>query len=183
MKPVKVGIVGCGNISDIYFTNCQAFEGLEVAACADLILNRAKEKAAKHGVKKACSVKKLLEDKSIEIVVNLTIPKAHGEVALAALHAGKNVYNEKPLAVTREDGLKMLAIAKKKKLRIGVADMAYAWRNGRRHRANKALTYHVLDIMHAFHDASDSGTHVTLSSTCERPAPLPMNLPNNALDR
>jgi len=65
---------------------------------------------------------------------------------------------------------------------IGVADMAYALRTGRRHRANEALTYHVLDLMHAFHDSSDTGQHVTLESVCERPAPLPMNLPPNALD-
>ncbi|HOZ49492.1 MAG TPA: Gfo/Idh/MocA family oxidoreductase, partial [Candidatus Hydrogenedentes bacterium] len=121
MKPVKVGIIGCGNISDIYFTNCRRFENVEVVACADIIATRAKEKAEKHGVPKACSVKKLLADSSIDIVVNLTIPKAHGEVALAALNAGKSVYGEKPLAVTREDGEAMLTLAKEKKLLVGSA--------------------------------------------------------------
>jgi predicted dehydrogenase len=365
-KRVGIGIIGCGNISDIYFQNCRAFEILEVRACADLILDRAKEKAQKHGIPKACSVKQILADKTIEIVVNLTIPKAHGEVALAAVEAGKSVYNEKPLAVTREDGKKMLEIARRKKLLVGgapdtfmgagiqtcrkliddgwigepvaatafmlchgheswhpdpeffykigggpmfdmgpyyltalvsllgpvkrvcgtarvtfpertitsqpksgtvikvdtpthiagvmdfadgavgtivtsfdvwshhmpcieiygttgsmqvpdpngfggtirihragaqswsemphthgygdnargvgVADMAIALRTGRRHRANEALTYHVLDLMHAFHDASATGKYVTMSSTCERPAPMPMNLPPNILD-
>lgn len=359
MKPVKVGIIGCGNISDIYFQNGKLLDGIDIAACADLIPARAKEKAQKHGIPAAGSVKRLLEDKSIEIVANLTIPKAHGEVALAALKAGKHVYNEKPLAVTREDACKMLETAQKKKLLvggapdtfmgagiqtcrkliddgwigepvaaaafmlchgheswhpdpefyyksgggpmfdmgpyyltalinllgpvrrvcgatritfperlitsepkrgttitvdtpthiagvmdfangaigtivtsfdvwhgthpcieiygtagsmqvpdpngfggtprirrvgaenwmevphthgfsqnargIGVADMAHALRTGCRHRANEALTYHVLDLMHAFHEASDAGCYVDLASTCERPAPLPMN--------
>ena len=61
-------------------------------------------KAAEFGIPKACSVDELLADPEIEIVVNLTIPKAHAEVALAALQAGKQCYNEKPLAVSREDG-------------------------------------------------------------------------------
>jgi hypothetical protein len=42
------------------------------------------------------------------------------------------------------------------------------------HRASGALAYHVLDIMHAFHDASDAGKHVDLESTCERPDQLPV---------
>jgi len=121
MKPVKVGIIGCGNICDIYFTKCKSFDILEVIACADLIMSRAQEKAEKHGIPKACTVKKLLADPSIEIVVNLTVPKAHAEIALAALDAGKNVHSEKPLAVTREDGQAVLKLAKEKKLLVGGA--------------------------------------------------------------
>jgi predicted dehydrogenase len=56
---------------------------------------------------------------------------------------------------------------------LGVADMAYALRNGTPHRTNGALAYHVLDIMHAIHDASHEGRHVDLTSTCTIPAPLP----------
>ena len=55
---------------------------------------------------------------------------------------------------------------------LGVADMAYAVRDGRPHRANGGLAYHVLDIMHAVHDASREGRHVELASGCERPEPL-----------
>ncbi|MBI4552194.1 MAG: gfo/Idh/MocA family oxidoreductase, partial [Candidatus Latescibacteria bacterium] len=65
---------------------------------------------------------------------------------------------------------------------VGVADMAYALRSGRPHRANGELAYHVLDIMHAFHDASADGRHVELASTCRRPAPLPLGLAENTLD-
>ncbi|MDQ1257560.1 MAG: hypothetical protein QG656_2166, partial [Candidatus Hydrogenedentes bacterium] len=121
MKPVKVGIIGCGNISDVYFTNGKRFESLDVVACADLIPARAKEKAEKHGVPKAVTVKKLLADPAIEMVINLTIPLAHGEVALAALEAGKSVYGEKPMAVTRAEGREMLELAKAKNLLVGSA--------------------------------------------------------------
>jgi len=367
METTRIGIVGCGNISGIYLKNSQqVFEILEVAACADLVAERAKAQAEKFGVAKACTVEQLLADPEIRIVVNLTIPNAHAAVALAALAAGKCVHNEKPLAVTRADGGKMLQLAAANKLRvgsapdtflgagiqtcrkliddgeigepvaatafmtchgheswhpdpafyyqrgggpmfdmgpyyltalvallgpvrrvtgsaritfptrtitskpkygtvvevevpthvagvmdfangavgtiitsfdvwaanlprieiygtegslvvpdpnafggpvrlcrarshewsemplshgyaensrgIGVADMAYALRSGRDHRASGELAFHVLDVMHAFHDASEQGKHVELSSTCQRPAALPMGLAHGTLD-
>ena len=88
MKPTKIGVIGCGNISGAYFKAGQTFRNLEIAACADLDMDRARAKADEFKIPKACTVKELLADPEIEIVVNLTIPRAHAEVALAALHAG-----------------------------------------------------------------------------------------------
>ncbi len=116
----KVGIIGCGNISNAYFKGCAEFEILEVVACADIDLDRAKAKGQEHHVR-AMSVTELLADPEIEIVINLTIPAAHAEVSLLALEAGKNVHEEKPFALTREDGQKLLAKAKEQGLRIGCA--------------------------------------------------------------
>ena len=366
-ETVGIGIVGCGNISGIYLKNCQrVFENLEVRACADLLPERAEKQAREFGVPRACSVEELLAEPDIQIVVNLTIPKAHAEVALAAVAAGKSVHNEKPLTVTREDGRKLLSLASEKGVRvgaapdtflgaglqtcrkliddgwigepvaavafmtchgheswhpdpefyykpgggpmfdmgpyyltalvsllgpirrvtgsaritfprrsitskpkfgqvidvevpthvagvmdfadgavgtivtsfdvwsanlpwieiygsegslcvpdpngfggpvrvrragaeqwsevplthgyaansrgIGVADMACALRSGRDHRANGELAYHVLDVMHAFHEASEQGRHVQVQSTCRRPAPLPLGLREGTLD-
>lgn len=365
-RKVKVGIIGCGNISGIYFQAGKTFDIIDIVACADLILERAEAKAKEFNIPKACTVQELLADPEIEIVINLTIPKAHAEICLAALEAGKNVHVEKPLAVTREDGQKILALAAKKGLRvggapdtflgggiqtciklindgwigqpiastafmtchgheswhpdpefyykvgggpmfdmgpyyltalialmgpvkrvtgsarvtfpertitsapkygtkiqvdvpthvagimdfacgavgtiitsfdvwsselprieiygtqgtlsvpdpnsfggpvrirrqgaadwrdvplthiyaensrgIGVADMAYAIQSGRPHRVNGELAYHVLDLMHAFHDASREGRHHEMASTCVRPAALPMGLLAGTLD-
>src|SRR5210317_257281 len=102
---VKVGVIGCGNISDIYLSQMTTvFDVLDVVAVADLVKSRANAQAKKYGIKKACTVKQLLADKSIDIVVNLTIPNAHYSVAKAALKAGKSVHNEKPVTITREQG-------------------------------------------------------------------------------
>ncbi len=120
-KKAKVGIVGCGNISSIYFKNGKWLDSIDIVACADLIPERAQARAAEFDVPRACTVKELLADPEIDIVLNLTIPIAHAEVALAALEAGKSVYNEKPLAIKREDACKMLEIAKAKGLRVGGA--------------------------------------------------------------
>src|SRR5579859_6783860 len=121
MKKVKVGIIGCGNISPIYFKSQDKFKILEIVACADMDLERAKARAKEFNIPHAYGVKELLADPEIQIVVNLTFPKAHGEICLAALKAGKHVHTEKPLSLTREEGRKVLALAKAKKLRVGCA--------------------------------------------------------------
>jgi predicted dehydrogenase len=118
---VKVGIIGCGNISGQYFKGCRAFNILEVAACADQDMSRAKAKAAEFKIPKACSVDELLADPQIQIVVNLTTPDAHAAVSLQIIAAGKSAYAEKPMAITREDGQKILAEAKKKGVLVGGA--------------------------------------------------------------
>lgn len=119
--PTAIGIIGCGNISNAYFSACKRFGGIRVAACADLDLERAKAKAAEHGVGRAMSPEALLADPEVQIVVNLTIPKAHAAVDLQAIKAGKHVYSEKPFALTRAEGMKVVAEAKKRKVRVGCA--------------------------------------------------------------
>ena len=364
--PTKIGIIGCGNISATYCKGGELFDILQVCACADVVPERARALAAEHNIPIPCTVDDLLADPDIQIVINLTVPLAHAEVGLAVLQAGKNLHNEKPLAVTREDARTLLATAQAKGLRVGCApdtfmgaglqtcrkliddgwigdpigatafmtshgvegwhpnpdfffqpgggpmfdmgpyyltalvallgpvrrvtgmarisfpertvrtgprrgstipvevpthvagvmefasgalgtiltsfdvwaadlprieiygsegtlscpdpntfggpvrvrragatewsemplthayagqsrgigpaDMAYALRSGRAHRANGQLAYHVLDLMHAFHDASREGRHVEITSTCERPAPLPLGLREGELD-
>ncbi|MFC5407471.1 Gfo/Idh/MocA family protein [Cohnella soli] len=121
MSKFKVGIIGCGNISSIYFTNLKRFHMLEVVACADLNLERAKEQAALYGVPKACGADELLADPDIDIVLNLTIPAAHADIHLRALEAGKHSYGEKPLALNLEDGKRILSLAREKGLAVGCA--------------------------------------------------------------
>ena len=120
-QPVAVGVVGCGTISRIYLENCTASPLLRVVACADLDLARAEERAQQFGVPRACAPDELLADPEIDLVLNLTIPAAHAAVAVAALEAGKHVYNEKPLAVSREDGRRILELAAARGLRVGGA--------------------------------------------------------------
>jgi len=332
---LRVGVVGCGNISGRYLKNLsEVFENVEVAAVADLIRERALAAAEQNGGLKVLTVEEMLADETIDIILNITPPRAHAEVALAAIAAGKSVYNEKPLAVTREDGRKILAAAEKAGVRVGcapdtvlgagfqtcrkliddgwigepvaaaafltsrgpeswhpdpqffyqvgggpmfdmgpyyltalvtllgpvkrvtasaritfpertitsephygqvmkvetpthiagvldfesgavatfggpvrlmraggewadmplshvyegnsrglgVADMAAAISSGRGHRASGALGFHVLDLMQAFHDASESGAHVLVESTAARPAPLPLGLREGLID-
>ena len=118
---VAVGLIGCGNISSIYLQNAQTLDPIEIVACADLRREAAEAQAAKYGVGRVLSVEELLADPSVEIVLNLTTPESHGSIALAALEAGKSVYNEKPLAMSRAEGQRMLALAREKGLLVGGA--------------------------------------------------------------
>jgi predicted dehydrogenase len=362
----KVGIIGAGNISGAYLEISKTFDILEVVAVADIDTVRARAQAEKYGISRVLTADELLADPEIQIVLNLTPPAGHADIALAALNAGKSVYNEKPLAIHREDAQRMLKLAKEKGLRIGcapdtfmgaglqtcrkliddgaigtpvaatafmlghgpeewhpdpdffykvgggpmfdmgpyyltalvsllgsvrrvtgstrisfpervigsgvkkgqkitvetpthlvgvldfasgpvgniitsfdvwktglprieiygsegtlsvpdpntfggpvllakarsnewqempllpiraknsrslgLADMAYALRSGRAHRANSDMAYHVLDLMHTIIDASREGHHIEMRSTCQRPAPMPVGLPESQLD-
>jgi predicted dehydrogenase len=122
MSKIKVGIIGCGNISEIYLQNGKSlFTGLEVVACADLDVERARAKADQHGIAKGYSVEQLLADPEIQLVINLTIPQAHAKVNLQALEAGKHVYVEKPFAISQAEANEVLQLAKRKGLLVGSA--------------------------------------------------------------
>lgn len=119
--PVGVGIIGAGYISGIYLENCTArFDNLRVVGIADLIMERARSQAAMYRVD-PFTVEELLAHPDVEIIVNLTIPAAHAEVALAAVEAGKSVYNEKPLTATREQGSLLLQRAAEQGVLVGGA--------------------------------------------------------------
>ncbi|MEZ4607193.1 MAG: Gfo/Idh/MocA family oxidoreductase [Deinococcales bacterium] len=96
---MRVGIIGCGNISGAYLKASKLFRVLDVVAVADLDKERAQAKAQEFNLK-AYGVSELLADDSLELVINLTIPTVHAEVSLAVLEAGKHVYSEKPLATS-----------------------------------------------------------------------------------
>ena len=121
MDPVNVGVIGCGNISDLYFEAGKRFDDIQIVACADLAAERARAKAQAHGIPKACSVDALLADEDVEIVLNLTVPAAHFDVSRRALEAGRHVYSEKPLALAREEGRALLELAEKRSLLLGCA--------------------------------------------------------------
>ncbi len=121
VEPVKVGVIGCGTISGIYLKMAQTLRILDIVACADLSMERAQERAEEFGIPHVYSVEELLADPEIELVLNLTIPAAHFDVTRAALEAGKSVYSEKPLAIRREDGQQLVALAEAKGLYLGGA--------------------------------------------------------------
>jgi len=121
MSKTPVGIIGCGNISKIYAQAGQKFENLEIVACADLDEGKARALAQEYGIPKALKPEELLADPGVALVINLTVPSAHAEVAVKAIKKGKHVYNEKPLALRRREAREMIGLAREKKVRIGCA--------------------------------------------------------------
>jgi predicted dehydrogenase len=121
VEPVRMGVIGCGAISGAYLGMAKNFPIVQVAACADLDMDRARAQAQQFEVPKVSTVDELLRDDSIELVLNLTVPKAHAAVALRAIEAGKLTYAEKPLCINREEGRQVLEAAKRRGVKVGCA--------------------------------------------------------------
>ena len=121
MEPVKVGLIGCGDISGVYFRNGAQFNSIDIVACADILPERAVASAEQYSIPQVCPADELLANPEIELVLNLTTPEGHAPAGIAALDAGKSVYTEKPLAVSREDGRRMVELAREKNVLLGAA--------------------------------------------------------------
>lgn len=119
--PVGVGMIGAGNISDQYLAQLTRYPDVRVLAVADLLPERARQQAEKYGVPGWGDVNRVLDDPDIEIVVNITIPAAHVEVSEMIVSAGKHVWSEKPIGVSREESRRLLTLAEAAGMRIGVA--------------------------------------------------------------
>src|SRR3569833_3901585 len=114
MDRVGVGIVGLGNISGAYLKAAKEFFPiLDIRAVADLNPDAAKAKADEFGLK-AVPLDDIFKAPDVEIILNLTIPRAHVNVGLRAIDAGKHVYSEKPLGVEFAQGQKLVAAGKAK---------------------------------------------------------------------
>jgi predicted dehydrogenase len=120
-EPVRVGVIGCGAISGAYLGMAKNFPIVEIAACSDLEMDRARAKAREFGIARTCDVDALLADPSIDIVLNLTTPQAHMPIGMRAIEAGKHTYSEKPLGVNREEGRMLLEAARARRVRVGCA--------------------------------------------------------------
>ncbi len=120
-QPVNVGVVGCGAISAQYFPTIDRLPGLRLVAVADLDPERAREAVRPYPGVDVLTVAELVADPRVDVVLNLTIPAAHTEIALLAIAAGKDVYTEKPLAATAEEAERVLRAAGAARVRVGCA--------------------------------------------------------------
>lgn len=119
---MKIGIVGCGNISDIYLKNLTTvFKNTKVNAVCDIDITKANAQAKKYQIEKVFTLDEMLAEPEIDIILNITTPKSHYEICKKALLAGKHIYVEKPLSVSYTDGKELLSIAKEMGLYIGGA--------------------------------------------------------------
>ncbi|GAA4839624.1 Gfo/Idh/MocA family oxidoreductase [Luteimicrobium xylanilyticum] len=119
-SPLNVGVVGVGVISQQYFGYLPSLPNLRLTAVADLDLDRARSVGEAQGVR-GTSVDDLLAADDVDVVLNLTIPAAHAEIASRALAAGKHVYGEKPLATSTDEACPVLEQAAAAGLRVGSA--------------------------------------------------------------
>jgi predicted dehydrogenase len=120
MAPTVIGIIGCGDISEAYLRGAARSQLIRVKSCADLRAEAAEAKASAYGAT-AVPVDVMLADPDIEIVINLTVPLAHGPVSRQIITAGKHVYSEKPLAARFSEGQALMLAAAGRGVRVGCA--------------------------------------------------------------
>ena len=116
--PVRVALIGCGNIAGPYADDLVTYPEITLAGVADLDAARATTFAAEHETQAYPSVDALLADPAVELVVNLTTHHAHYPVTAQCLQAGKHVYSEKPLALTTAEAAELVALARERGLRL-----------------------------------------------------------------
>ena len=93
---------------------------IDLVGCCDLDRDRCEKAAQTYGIQ-ALTMEEILEDKTIELVVNLTNPKAHYAVIRQLLEGGKNVYTEKVLSIELEQAAELVRLADARGLYLGAA--------------------------------------------------------------
>jgi UDP-N-acetyl-2-amino-2-deoxyglucuronate dehydrogenase len=99
-KTFRVGVIGCGRISQFHFDAIAKVNGLTLAAVCDSDAGRARGAGAKTGVPWFTSIDKMLSDVQIDVVAVCTPSGLHPEHGIAAATAGKHVITEKPMALS-----------------------------------------------------------------------------------
>ena len=150
---MRIGVVGCGDISDIYLQNMiEKFNNIEVVACCAGHFENARRKAEQYGIC-ACSYEELLQDSSIEMVVVLTPAPTHYELIRQALEAGKHVYTEKTMTVGLKEAKELLELADRKGLYLGAAPDTFL--GSALQTARKAIDEGVIGEVTSFHIAAN----------------------------
>ena len=123
MSPERVGvaIVGCGYVFDHYMASWERHPGLELRGVYDTDRERAGTASRAYGLRDYGSMDELLDDSTVEIVVNLTSIGSHFEVSRVALEAGRHVYTEKPVATSWEAAERLYELAESRGVMLAAA--------------------------------------------------------------
>ncbi len=120
-RTVKIAFVGCGYVADFYMASLGYHEELKIAGVYDRDAHRLRAFCDYHSVDSYESLQDILDDSSVEMIVNLTDPQSHYDINKACLEAGKHVYSEKPLAMEFEPARHLLEVARENGVYLGAA--------------------------------------------------------------
>jgi len=125
-EPLRVAIVGCGNISGGYAKSLETKpEKVTILGATDVDPERTRAFVQTHGGASYPDLGAVLADPNVEAIINLTIHHAHAEVTCAALQAGKHVHSEKPLAGTLSEGRRCVELAERPGLRLSCSPFTF----------------------------------------------------------
>jgi predicted dehydrogenase len=118
---MNIAVVGCGYVADSYGKTLANYPELQLVGAYDHNEGNVESFSRRWSVKKYISVDQLLNDPSVEMILNLTNPRSHYEVTRMCVEAGKHVYSEKPLAMDMEAARKLAALAKDRNVYLASA--------------------------------------------------------------
>ncbi len=123
MQAIKTAVIGCGTISKVYLENIRTLfaDRIDLFACADIDSARAEAYAETWNIPRAISADEVYADPAIDLVLNLTVPAAHGPVNARAVAAGKHLFCEKPFALSATQGRRILKRAAQRGVTVGCA--------------------------------------------------------------
>lgn len=124
-EPLRVGIVGCGNIAGPYARTIVPYPQIELMGATDIDLPKAQALVDQYGGLVYATLDEMLTDPAIDLIVNLTIHHAHPAVITQCLNAGKHVHSEKPLALTYEEAKALVKLAESKGLRLSCSPITF----------------------------------------------------------
>jgi UDP-N-acetyl-2-amino-2-deoxyglucuronate dehydrogenase len=116
----RVGVIGCGRISQHHFGEIEKVDGLSLAAVCDVDEKRARAAGAKHAVPWFTSLDKMLGGAEIDVVAVCTPSGLHPEHGIIAATAGKHVISEKPMAVSLDAADRLVQACDAAKVRLFV---------------------------------------------------------------
>lgn len=118
---MRIAIVGCGFVADLYAATLALHPDLALIGVTDRDSRRAQDFGRYHSAPVYQDYEDLLSDERVETVLNLTNPESHYAVTRAALEAGKHVYSEKPLAMKLDAARELYELADRRHLRLSGA--------------------------------------------------------------
>ena len=120
-KTIKVAVIGCGNIGKRHIAVLDAEEQTELVAICDSDEARCRELSALyHDVPYYTDYRQMLQEVKADLVHVATPHAMHAEMAIEVARSGKHVLVEKPFALTEEDGMRMIAEARKNNVKMYV---------------------------------------------------------------
>ena len=140
---MNIAIVGCGYVAEFYAKTLGNYPELELVGAYDRNDQNLQAFCRRWSAPGYASFEQLVDDPSVELVLNLTNPRSHYEVTRQCIEAGKHVYSEKPLAMDSAGARELVDLARQKNVYLASAPCSMLERNradglegakGRRHR-------------------------------------------------
>jgi predicted dehydrogenase len=123
--PVAVGVIGCGDVAARYGEALKAYPEVSIVGATDRNPPRSAGFVTRFGGQAYASIDELLDDPTVEIVINLTRQHSHFEINERCLEAGKNVFSEKPLALHPGEARRLVELAEGCGVRLACAPVTF----------------------------------------------------------